>query len=113
MQHEVKKITVIINELISIMLLNGAEDIDMSIKRKSKTTEVTIIHRNCQYTDEFIKDMRYNLNAGKQSEVEGYYWQLVGEDETSEELYLVGAMIDEAKLEMKQNDLHIYILRNA
>ena len=111
MQHEVKKITLIINELISMMLLNGAEEIDVNIKRKADVSEVTLIHRDCQYPGEFIEKMRYNLNTQRQSEVEGYYWQLVGDDETSEELHLVGAMIDEAKVEMQQNDLHIHIVR--
>jgi len=111
MQHEVKKISLIINELVTMMLLNGAEEIDMNIKRKSKTSEVTLIHRNCVYPDIFIEKMRYNLSTQRQSEVEGYYWQLVGEDESSDELHLVGAMIDTAKVEVVDNDLYIYISR--
>lgn len=111
MQHEVKKITMIINELMTLMLLNGAEDIDVNIKRKGDTSEATLIHRDCQYSEEFIEDIRYNLNSPRQSEVEGYYWQLVGEDESSDELHLVGAMLDEAEVEMQGNDLHIHIVR--
>lgn len=111
MQHEVKKVTLIVNELVSLMLLNGAEEIDVNIKRTADNSEITLIHRDCQYPDEFIEKMRYNLNTQRQSELEGYYWQLVGDDETSEELYLVGAMIDDARVEMQQNDLHIHIVR--
>ena len=112
MQHEVKKVTLIINELISMMLLNGAEEIDVNIKRKASVSEITLIHRNSQYPEQFIEKMRYNLNTQRQCEVEGYYWQLVGDDETSEELHLVGAMIDTANVEMRQNDLHITIVRD-
>ena len=112
MQHEFKKITLIINELITMMLLNGAEEIDVNIKKVDKISEVTLIHRNCHYPEEFIEKMRYNLNTQRQSEVEGYYWQLVGDDDSGEELHLVGAMIDQAKVEIHEKDLSIFIVRN-
>lgn len=112
MQHEVKKVTLIINELITMMLLNGAEEIDVNIKRKDDNSDITLIHRGCHYSEKFIEGMRYNLNTQRQAEVEGYYWQLVGDDETSEELHLVGAMIDSAEVELHQNDLFIHILRH-
>ena len=112
MQHEVKKITLIMNELITIMMKNGAEDIDVNIKRKGELSEITLIHRDCQYPEEFVEKIRYNLNTQRQSEVEGYYWQLVGEDDACEELHLVGAMIDEAVVEMRKNDLYIHIVRS-
>ena len=112
MQHEVKKITLIINELITMMLRNGAEDIDVNIKRKDDISDVTLIHRDSHYPEEFIEKVRYNLQTQRQCEMEGYYWQLVGDDENSEELHLVGAMIDEAEVTIVENDLHIHIVRS-
>ncbi|BCJ94667.1 hypothetical protein acsn021_22360 [Anaerocolumna cellulosilytica] len=111
MQHEEKKLTLIINELLTLLLLNGAEEIDVNIKRKGDASEITMIHRQCKYDAKFIEKMKYNLNTQRQSEVEGYYWQLVGEDDSSNELHLVGAMIDTAEVDMKQNDLHIFLVR--
>ena len=40
-------------------------------------------------------------------------WQLVGEDDSSDELHLVGAMVDEANVSKKGKDLHIQLLRKA
>jgi len=111
MQHELKKVTLIINELITLMLQNGAEEIDMKIKRKEHTTEVILVNHMCDYSKEFIDKLRYNLKTQRQSEIEGYYWQLLGEDDVVEEIHLVGAMIDEASVEMHQKDLHIHIIR--
>lgn len=111
MQHELKKVTLIMNELMNLMLRNGAEDIDINLKHHGKHSEITLIHRNCQYSEDFVENLRYDLNTQRQNEVEGYYWQLVGDDEPSEELHLVGAMIDEAAVEMQGNDLHIHIVR--
>jgi len=51
------------------------------------------------------------LNTQRQNEVEGYYWQLAGDDNNGDELYLVGAMIDDAKVELIERDLHIRFTR--
>lgn len=111
MQHEVKKITGIIDEIVTVLLLNGAEELDINIKREGDVSKIRIIHRNCEYDEEFIEKMSYNLNTQRQCEVEGYYWQLVGEDDDGDELYLVGAMIDEAQVERRDNDLYIHLVR--
>ncbi len=111
MQHEIKKITSIVNELVTLLLQNGAEDIDVNIKKIGKKTDISIIQHCCDFSESFIDKMRYNLNTQRQCEVEGYYWQLVGEDEDCDELHLVGAMIDEVEVEMINGDLKIHIIR--
>lgn len=112
MQHEVKKVTLIMNELMNLMLRNGADNIDINIKRHGDISEVTLIQRQCKYPEDMVESIRYDLNTQRQCEMEGYYWQLVGDDEPSEELHLVGAMIDEAVVEMRNNDLYIHITRS-
>lgn len=111
MPHEVKKVTSIINELVTMMLLNGAEEVDVNILRKGNKTEIRLTHHNCCYSDNLIEKISYNLKTQRQYEVEGYYWQLVAEDETGDELHLVGAMIDDAKVEKVNNNLNIFISR--
>lgn len=112
MQHEVKKLNLIMNELVNLMYQHGAEDVDVNIKKNGEISELTVIHRNAEYAKDFVDQVRYDLNTQRQCEVEGYYWQLVGDDEPSEELHLVGAMVDTAEVEMKENDLHIHITRS-
>jgi len=112
MKHEAKKINLIMNELINLMVRNGAEDIDINIKHRGEISELTLIHRNCHYSPQFVEEIRYDLSSQRQCELEGYYWQLVGDDEPSEELHLVGAMVDEAEVELINNDLHIKVTRN-
>ena len=111
MQHEVKKVALIINEIITMELLDGAEDIDVNIKRSDGLSRVHIIYHNCGYTSQFIEKINYNLNTQRQNEVEGYYWQLAGDDNNGDELYLVGAMIDDAQVELINKDLHIRFTR--
>lgn len=111
MQHEVKKITQIINEITSLLMLDGANDIQVSIKRSEEAVVIDVIQEDCHYEPSFIEEMSHELNVQRQHEVEGYYWQLVGENECDEELCLVGAMIDEAQVSMEGSKLHIHLLR--
>jgi len=111
MKHEEKKVAVIIDEIITLLLLEGAEEIDVNIKREANVSKVEIIHRNCQLKSEFIEKIRNSLDVQRQNEVEGYYWQLVGDDHNGDELYLVGAMIDNAQVEMIDKDLTIRFSR--
>lgn len=113
MQHEVKKITLIVNELLTILLLNGAKDVDVKVNRLEDCTEITFLHHQSTSDDEFIQRLKHNLNTQRQYEVEGYYWQLVGEADSSDELHLVGAMVDEAIVEDRNGDLYIHIVRKV
>lgn len=117
MRHEAKKIAQIVSEILTLFLLNGAENIDIKVNTKITTngqnTEIIIVQYECNYDEEFIQKVKYNLNTGRQNEIEGYYWQLVGEDDSSDELHLVGTMVDEANVLKKGNDLHIQLLRKA
>lgn len=113
MQHETKKITLIVNELLTVLLLDGSSEIDIKIKKQSQRTEITMIQHQCCHDDRFIELLRYNLNTQRQKEVEGYYWQLVGENDSGDELYLVGTMIDQAIVERRGEDLFIHLIRKT
>lgn len=111
MQHESKKIALIVNELVTMLLLNSNGNIEVDIKRSDEATEIAIIQHQCSYDEDFIQMLRYSLNVQRQTEVEGYYWQLVGDDDDCDELSLVGTMIDQAVVELKGQDLWIDIIR--
>lgn len=117
MMHEAKKIAQIVSEILTLFLLNGAENIDIKVNTKMTTngqnTEIIIIQYECDYEDEFIKKIEYSLKTQRQHEVESYYWQLVGEDDSSDELHLVGAMVDEANVTKNGKGLYIQLKRKA
>lgn len=117
MRLEAKKIAQIVSEILTLFLINGAENIDIKVNTKTSTdgqcTEIIIIQYECDYEEDFIQKIEYNLKTQRQYEVEGYYWQLVGEDDSGDELHLVGAMVDEAKVTKKGKDLHIQLLRKV
>lgn len=113
MRHETKKLTLVINELLTHLLLNGAKDIDIKIHHDKSCSKVVFTQQPCHFSETFIKKLEHNLNTQRQNEVEGYYWQLIGEDDLCDELHLVGAMIDHATVSVENEVLRIEIIRNG
>lgn len=112
MQHEIKKITRIIDEMLTVFMLSEAEEIDVKIKRGKLKTSIYFTNYNCTFDEAYIEQLKNNLNVQRQCEVEGYYWQLTGENDIDEELFLVGAMIDQAVIVKKDGNLYIELVRN-
>ncbi len=113
MQHETKKITLIVDELLTLLLQDGSNEIDIKIEKQNQKTEITMIQHHCCHDQRFIERLRFNLNTPRQKEVEGYYWQLAGENDSSDELYLVGTMVDQATVEKRGEDLFIHLVRET
>ncbi len=113
MQHEVKKIALIVNELLTMLLFNGAEDVEIKVKKQGQSTEIVVVQHRNNNDDQFVERLRNSLNNMREYEVEGYYWQLIGEDDNGDELNLVGIMVDEACVERKGDDLYIRLLRTC
>ena len=111
MQSEIKKITRIINEMTYVLMKKGSIDLEVKVKKNKDLSTIYIVDYNTKYSDEEICELNEVLNIQRQCEVEGYYWELVGEDNDGDELFLVGSMIDKATVNKIDNDLHIVIYR--
>jgi hypothetical protein len=48
--------------------------------------------------EEAIAKLEDFLSSPREKEFEEYYWELAGESDHSEELYLVGTMVDEGSI---------------
>lgn len=112
MQHQVKKLTRIVDEILTMFMLNGAEEIDVKMKKEGKKIFIYFTMYNCPFDDDYLQELEDNLNIQRQAEVEGYYWQLTGENDLGEELFLVGAMIDQAFIEKRDGHLYLKLVRN-
>ncbi len=112
MQHEIKRITRIVDDTLTLFMVNDAEEIDLKIKKDKTKTTITFTYNNCNLSDAYIEKLEKNLNIQRQHEVEEYCWKLTGENETNEDLFLVGAMIDQAYVTKKNGNLYIEVVRN-
>lgn len=113
MQHEISKLTRITDELLTFLLTHGAKDIQLNLKREGKTTYIELRDMACTFTKELIEEIAFELSTHRQHEVEGYYWQLAGEDEDGEELVLVGSMVDTSSVTLEGSNLVIKLSRDC
>lgn len=112
MRNEIKKITRIIDEMTYVIMKSGSKDMEVKVKREEDFTTIYIFDYNTKYSDEDIYELDKVLNIQRQCEIEGYYWELVGEDNDGDELFLVGSMIDNAEVKKMGEHLYIKMIRS-
>lgn len=113
MNCEIKKLTGLIDEISTYFLKNDSYEIDIKIKKENNLSKVFMTVYNTKLSDEEIDDLRNVLNIPRQCEVEGFYWELMGDDINGDELFLIGSMIDFAVVEKKGKDLYIELERKT
>lgn len=111
MINEPNKIAMILSGIVSVLLERGHGNIDVSIKRDDKSTTIIIIQRQATYTDTFIEWLKKGLKPRRKGVVEEYYWRLADMNFESDNLNLVGALIDESEVQLKDNVLRIKVAR--
>lgn len=111
MRHEIKKICKIVDELTTLLLKEDTNEVDFKIKRLPEETRIYITDYNTKYDQAAVDDLMQCLNVQRQHEVEEYYWQLVGECDCDSELTVIGAMIDQAIIELKDGNLYMTLIR--
>lgn len=111
MRHEIKKISRIVDELTTLFLRKDTKEIDIKIRLEADRTVINIVDYGTHYDDAFIDKFCKTLNRQRQAEIEEYYWQLAGEIDQGDELLLISAMIDSARVEKKDGNLCIELVR--
>jgi hypothetical protein len=111
MRHEMKKIGRIIDELITSLLIEDTNELEIKIKTSNEETSIDILDYNTHYSEEEVQRLDQLLNEQRQHEIEEYYWQLAGETDEGDELVLLSAMIDRAVVEIKDGNLHLELIR--
>lgn len=109
MKHINQRNIKIIDELMSFCYKYGATKIDINISTIDKVVTI-ILSTNIKNLDSsVIKNMERLLSAPRCHEMEEYYWELTGDDDTDSELTLVGMMTDEADINYT-NDSELQIV---
>ena len=111
MRHEIKRVCKIVDELTTIFLSEDTNEVDFKIITGPEKTIIRIVDYHTNYSDAFINHFSKTLNNQRQSEIEEYYWQLAGENESENELTLIGAMVDSATVEKRDGNLYVEIVR--
>lgn len=101
----------IMSDLVTFCHNRGGKKFEISFSHQDGTTTLTICSPINHLDNELLESLRSELSIPRQPEIEQNYWELSGECEMSEQLTLVGMMIDQAEVNYRNGVLHIQIQR--
>ncbi|MBM7615666.1 hypothetical protein [Alkaliphilus hydrothermalis] len=112
MDHVKSRLLKISSEIAFFAFDLGAESLQINIANNQKAYEITIECHIEGLVEDKLKDLEEQLDVPRREDIEEYLWELLGEDEESRELSLVGMMIDEVKISYNRPLLNIKMFRN-
>ncbi len=99
------------SELLGYCFGVGIHHMQMDIDSREDQLTVTVSGTTTKDIQNQIEDLRVQLNTPKETQVEEYYWELMGETVHADELTLVGMIIDKAEVNYHDKHLEIRILK--
>ncbi len=109
MNHFDKKIGKVIDELTTFLLKKKCDDIEIKIKKHSDKVELVF---GFTYTDEkIITLLEETLSQERDESLEEYGWELLGENDCSGELNLIGMCMDNFDVEITGSKALIVLTR--
>ncbi len=112
-----QKISRIVDELMIFQFNNGAEDIQINLRRQKDGIEILFGsvcpgHGHGDMEKQVERLNRY-LKVERNEAMEAYFWGLAGEDEGCDnaELQLIGQMVDQAEARLEGDKLSIRLFR--
>lgn len=108
-----EKVKKIINELLSYLLDLKAKEITIKLEENKKHIKIEMINNIEGIDESVINDLEEKLNSERMIHIEELYWKLLGENGDSNQMYLLGNMIDSYDIVRDDEDyLKITIYRN-
>ncbi len=110
MSHDIKKAGKIIDELITFLLKKGLNDVTVNVNYHKSKTVIILSFNDC---NEDVKELlEETLTQERNFCMEEYGWELMGENDASGELNLVGMCVDEANFEQNGCTTQVTLIRN-
>ena len=108
-----KKITTIVDELTTFFFAVGSDDMVVKIKQASEGFQIFFASNFDKRMQKTVERLQENLTCGRAPEIEESYWGLNGSGDFQDEneLILVGAMIDSAKVEICDGYATLHLFR--
>jgi len=113
MIHERKKIARIVEELTLFFFALGADRIQSGIKEDGNGVVIDF-QANYQPENEYkLEQMEKDLNCAKNDSMKDLYWELAGsgEPEDTEQLLLVGMMIDQVQIRKEEGEVYLRLYK--
>lgn len=111
MKHNKKRVSKIVDEMITYFFAMGATDINMNLQENKDHYKILFRCNYTQNNEEKIEKMIKYLKFDKQEEMEEYYWELAGDCDVDSELSLIGMMTDKAEIDINEDTIEVVLYR--
>lgn len=113
MKHTNQKNIKLVSELMCFCYHYDATNINIEVDHRDKEIEINLEAHIKNMSEEVLNTVKEMLSSPRFREIEEYYWNLGGGDDTDCELVLVGMMIDSAKVDYNRESeiLKINLIR--
>lgn len=111
MRASIKKITKIIDELSTYILLKKGVNLSIKIEEDEKNYKIKFFAEKMHLSKSDITEIRESLGTPRQRDMEEYYWQLGGLNQPEGELELVGMMTDDFNISYDEGKLTLELIR--
>ncbi|HOI84848.1 MAG TPA: hypothetical protein PLP48_02105 [Acholeplasmataceae bacterium] len=91
-KQDMKLIAQIIQELSLFVMYHGYESFDLSYARLQYEETYTLVLSDKK--EDMLTYMEQKINQKREKEIEAYYWELLGDLDSSTELNILGLIID-------------------
>ncbi len=109
MNRNVLKVSKIIEELTTFFLKKGYNDFNIAVAKERKQCEIKFILPSCKEADiAYICDQ---INLEQLDCIEEYGWQLIGESECSNELELIGMLVDKVYIDKSDDQIVFKLIK--
>lgn len=111
MKHTNQKNIKLVSELMSFCYYYGATKLNIDVNHKDTEMEINLEAHIKNMPKEVLETVKNMLSSPRYREIEEYYWNLSGGDDTDSELVLVGMMIDSANVNYDNEILNLNLIR--
>ncbi len=109
MKHNDKKIGKIIDELTMFLLIHKCNDININVHTGSDYDKLTF--KFIKPTDELVDLLVETLSQEREETIEEYGWELLGENDCSCSLNLIGMCLDSCEFKTEDDLTVIEMIR--
>jgi hypothetical protein len=108
-KQELKLVSQIIQELSLFVMYHGYKTYQLHFNRQDLQETFILILPDKK--DDMLSFMEQKINQKREHEIEAYYWELLGDLDSSFELNILGLVIDHMSYSWKDNQLIITLYR--
>lgn len=108
-KQERRVIAQIIQELSLFLLYHGYQSFDIGLE--SQPSQEVFVVKVAHMSDELLNQIRTQIEQPREESIEQYYFELLGELDSKENLELLGIFIDSMTVTTQQDHIIIQFIR--